>query len=592
VGESIHVVLLGLRAVQRSSGNTSVLAFARMPISLVQLSSAERKRTVIRLCSQETRGQLRWPGLLSTAFILPVVLFVCAHANAQGAKAPSSKDGISYYVDSIAGNDQNAGTSTGSPWKSLDKVDGKTFKAGDCIFFKSGAKWNGQLWPKGSGTEEQPIVVDKYGGEAKPIFNGGGVETTLRLKNQEYWEINNLEITNVEITNREIGSRVRRGVHVEADNFGDVHHIYLRSLTIHDVNGTDKVKVNGGINYTSIGTSKLSRFVDLRIENNNIYHVDRSGIFGWSSHWVRSKWYPSLGVIVRGNTLDDIGGDGIVVVATDGALVEKNIVSRANQRSQGYNVGIWPWSADNTVIQYNEVYGTRGQRDGEGFDSDWNSRNTLIQYNYSHDNDGGFLLICNEGKMDAASSVGNMGTVVRYNISQNDHHRGINIAGPVRDSKIYNNTIFVGKNEKVDVVLYSNWKGWSSGTRFYNNIFYIEGSGQFSYALSRKSDGQHITAPGFGQSRQNVFDSNVYYGISPMQDSHGLTGDPRLAGPGSATNGIRTVSGYGLLARSPAIDSGKIIPNAGSRDILGGVVPSCGGVDRGAIESQTCAGGR
>jgi len=85
-----------------------------------------------------------------------------------------------------------------------------------------------------------------------------------------------------------------------------------------------------------------------------------------------------LGVVVRHNVLHDIGGDGIVVVATDGALVEHNVVSNANQRSAGYNVAIWPWSADNTIIQHNEAYGTRGQRDGEGFDSDWNSRNTVI----------------------------------------------------------------------------------------------------------------------------------------------------------------------------------------------------------------------
>lgn len=544
---------------------------------------------MIRRYSQETRGRRRWLGVIPAV----VVSFVCVGAMyGLGAGTASSIGSASYYVDSIAGNDQNIGTTADSPWKTLDKVNRKTFAAGDCIFFKSGAKWSGQFWPKGSGTKERPIVVDKYDGAAKPVFDGGGVGATLRLKNQEYWEINNLEITNFEVTNRGAGSRVRRGVDVEADNFGDVHHIYLRSLTIHDVNGTDKVKVNGGINYTSIGTVKPSRFVDLRIENNNIYHVDRSGIFGWSTHWVRSNWNPSLGVIVRGNTLDDIGGDGIVVVATDGALVEKNIVGRANQRSAGYNVGIWPWSADNTVIQYNEVYGTRGQRDGEGFDSDWNSRNTLIQYNYSHDNGGGFLLICNEGQMDAASSVGNTGTVIRYNISQNDHHRGINIAGPVRDSKIYNNTLFVGKNEKVDVLLYSNWKGWSSSTYFYNNIFYVEGSGRFSYALSRRSDGQHVAAPGFGQSHQNVFDSNVYYGVQPADDATGLTSDPRLMHPGSATNGIRTLSGYGLLANSPAIDSGKIIPDAGGRDFLGSVVPSCGGVDRGAIESQTCAGAR
>ena len=470
----------------------------------------------------------------------------------------------------------------------MDKVNHRTFSPSDTILFKSGAKWIGQLAPKGSGSEQRPIVIDKYGGDAKPIFDGEGrVKATVHIRNQEYWEINNLEITN-----HGNGSHVRRGVHVETDNYGDAHHIYLRSLTIHDVNGTDKDKVNGGVSYTSNGASKPSRFVDLRIENNRIYHVDRSGIFGWSSHWMRSKWYPSLGVVIRGNSLDDIGGDGIVVVATDGALIENNIVSHANQRSQGYNIGIWPWSADNTIIQHNEVYGTRGQRDGEGFDSDWNSRNTLIQYNYSHDNEGGFLLICNEGNMSSATSAGNTGTIARYNISQNDHHRGINIAGPVSDSKIYNNTMYVGKNEHVDLLLHSNWKGWADRTYVYNNIFYVEGAAQFGYARSRGKDGAHVTAPGMGKSSNTIFDSNVYFGVPPADDPHAITADPRIGHPGAAQNGIDTVAVYSLLANSPAINTGKAILDNGGQDILGNKVPSCGGIDRGAIESQSCPTGR
>lgn len=551
-----------------------------MSLSSAYPTCAVTKPTVIRLRLQGTLG-LRRSTRFYIAFFL---LFILDRSICGQGVANASRSGHAYYVDSVAGSDDNPGTSADAPWKTLDKVNRKTFGAGDVILFKSGSKWTGQLWPKGSGTSDQPIVVDKYGGEAKPVIDGAGrVEAAVLLKNQEYWEINNLEITN---SGREL--HLRRGVHVDADNYGDVHHIYLRSLTIHDVNGTDKVKTNGGINYTSEGSSTPSRFVDLRIENNRIYHVDRSGIFGESYHWVRSRWYPSLGLIVRGNILDDIGGDGIVVVATDGALVENNIVSRANQRSAGYNVGIWPWSADNTVVQYNEVYGTRGQRDGEGFDSDWNSRNTLIQYNYSHDNDGGFLLICNQGNIDADSNVGNTGTVVRYNISQNDHHRGINIAGPVSHSTIYNNTIYVGKNEKVDLLLHSNWKGWSTGTYLYNNIFYVEGAGQFSYALSRRSDGAHVTAPGFGKSKQNIFDSNVYYGVPPPDDPHGLTSDPRFANPGSASNGRQSVTGYSLLSGSPAIDSGKVIADDGGKDFLGNRVPSCGGVDRGALENQKC----
>jgi hypothetical protein len=559
-----------------------------MSIWLADMTCAVTKPTVIRLRLQETRRLRRSTGLYAAFFLL----FIFNHSiRGQRVENTSRSSGQAYYVDSAGGSDENPGTSAEAPWKTLDKVNRRNFRAGDAILLKSGSKWTGQLWPKGSGTEDQPIIVDKYGGEAKPIIEGGGrAEAAILLKNQEYWEINNLEITN---TGR--GLHLRRGVHLDADNYGEVHHVYLRFLTIHDVNGTDKVKTNGGINYTCEGSSKPSRFVDLRIENNRIYHVDRSGIFGGSYHWLRSRWYPSLGVIVRGNILDDIGGDGIVVVATDGALVENNVVSHANQRSAGYNVGIWPWSADNTVVQYNEVYGTRGQRDGEGFDSDWNSRNTLIQYNYSHDNDGGFLLICNQGNIDATSNVGNTGTVVRYNISQNDHHRGINIAGPVSHAMIYNNTIYVGKNEKVDLLLHSSWKGWATGTYLYNNIFYVEGMGQFSYALSRRNDGAHVTAPGLGKSKQNIVDANVYYGVPPPKgtdDPHGMTSDPRFVSPGSATNGRQTVTGYSLLSGSPSIDSGKVIADDGGKDFLGRKVPTCGGVDRGALENKKCPGAR
>jgi hypothetical protein len=64
------------------------------------------------------------------------------------------------------------------------------------------------------------------------------VEDAVVLKNQEYWEVQNLEITN-----KGDSAATRRGVHVVADNYGEMHHIYLRSLTIHDVNGADSDKV-------------------------------------------------------------------------------------------------------------------------------------------------------------------------------------------------------------------------------------------------------------------------------------------------------------------------------------------------------------
>ena len=513
---------------------------------------------------------------------------ILASAGFQSFKAAANQistgGSSTYYVDAPSGSDNNAGTSPGRPWKSLTKVNATTFHPGDRILFKSGALWTGQLWPKGSGTAGHPIVIDKYGVDVLPLINGAGLaEDAVLLKNQEYWEVRNLGVTNTGST-----PGVRRGVNLVAENFGDLHHIYLEGLNIRDVNGSEEDKANGGINYHAIGDSKPSRFIDLRIENNHITHVDRSGIFGWSTHWIRSKWYPSLGVVIRNNILDDIGGDGIVNVATDGALVEHNVVSHASQRSQNYNVGIWPWSADNTIIQYNEVYGTKGQHDAEGFDSDWNSRNTIIQYNYSHDNEGGFLLICDDGSQTPENSAGNTGTIVRYNISQNDHHRGIKFSGPVKNTSVYNNTIYVGKNEDVDVVLHTDWTGWATDSYFYNNIFYVEGTARFSYGVTGNQDGSYVPAPGPGKSKNNVYDYNVYYGVKPADDPHALTADPLLLDPGHAGIGISTVSGYALRDGSPAANSGKTIESNGRKDFAGTAIPQCGAIDRGAIESQKC----
>ena len=535
------------------------------------------------------RNQKRLIGLVLLGNLFGANRFLTEMPGVERFGRSSDGTGTVYYVDSREGNDSNAGTNPAFAWKTLAKVNGKTFIPGDRILLKSSSVWEGQLWPKGSGAEGRPITVGVYGGGVKPVINGDGIfEDAVLLKNQEYWEIEDLEITNMGPQRAE-----RRAVHVALENYGEAHHIYIRSLTIHDVNGVDSVKPNGGIHYTSVGDKKPSRFIDLRIENNEIYHVDRSGIFGWSDSWVRSKWYPSLGVVVSGNQLHDIGGDGMVVVATDGALIEHNVVGHANQRSEGYNVAIWAWSADNTVIQYNEAYGTKGQRDGEGFDSDWNSRNTIIQYNYSHDNDGGFLLICNEGGHSLEESAGNTGTIVRYNISQNDRTRGINLAGPVKDTLIYNNTIYVGPEHTVDLLLFSDWHGWTEGTYFYNNIFYVTGTARFSHGISRASDGAYVSAHGFGASKDSLFDANVYYGVEvAANDSHALTVDPKLLAPGRGSTGRLSLSGYRLQPMSPLKKNGKFVEKNGGHDFWGNRVPSCDATDRGASQSEECNGAR
>jgi hypothetical protein len=158
----------------------------------------------------------------------------------------------------------------------------------------------------------------------------------------------------------------------------------------------------------------------------------------------------------------------------------------------------------------------------------------------------------------------------------------------VTNAAVYNNTIYVGEGERVDQLLYSDWGGWPDGMFFYNSIFHVEGAAQFSYGVRRRADGAYKTAPGLGPSKNNAFDSNVYYQIQPVNDSHALITDPMLTAPGRGRGGGNGIAGYTLGLGSPAADSGRIVENNGGRDFFGTAVPSCGGVDRGAVESKTC----
>lgn len=411
-----------------------------------------------------------------------------------------------YYVDSARGSDTNVGNTPAAAWKTLRKINQTEFQPGDQILLKSGSEWQGQLSPKSSGDAGRPIIIRSYGKGRMPRIDGmGEIADVIRLYNVEELEVNGLEITNKGST-----PAPRRGVHIILNNFGTGHHIVISGLYIHDVNGTNKRKDNGGIIFRTNGNEKPSRFDGLTIERNIVWKVDRSAIAADSYHARRSRWFPSLHVIIRDNYVDDIGGDGIVPWATDGALVEHNIARECNQRAGDYNAGIWPWSTDNTMLRLNEASFTRTTRDGEGFDSDFNSKNTTFEMNYSHDNQGGFMLICTPVSRDERENIGNTGTVLRHNISRNDHARLINLSG-ADQTTVEANAFYVGRGDNVQLLV-SDWNGWSKGALFKQNTFYVEGSLAFGHAVSKNQAGQYTIAAGWAPAQDIVFDENRYIG--------------------------------------------------------------------------------
>ena len=441
-----------------------------------------------------------------------------------------------YYVDSGHGSDANAGRSQTTAWKSLSKISATGFKPGDRILLHAGSVWNEQLKPQSSGAPNAPIVIDRYGDGPMPrIDANGSVDDAVLLRN-----VQEIEVRHIEITNHADAPAVRRGVHIALDNFGTATHIVVAGLYVHDVSGTNEKKDNGGIIFSNNDTTTPSRFDDLLIENNIIWKVDRSAIAGQSSHWARDRWFPSLRVVIRGNYVDDIGGDGIVPWATEGALVEYNIARRCNMRANSFNAGIWQWSTDNTLLQWNEASDTHDTHDGEGFDSDYNSRGTTFQYNYSHDNEGGFMLICSPGQRNAAQNIGNTGTIVRHDISHNDRTRIFHISA-VGNARVEDNAIYVGPGLDVQMVLASNWSGWTDGAVFAGNRFYVDGVARYGHASASHKDGTYDIAAGWAPAKNMVFTGNEYFGkqIDPPEDPTGKVNPAAPAMPSRDWTGPR-----------------------------------------------------
>lgn len=486
---------------------------------------------------------------------------------------PSTQKVTVFYIDALNGKDSNAGTSIKHPWKTLGKVNRQIFKAGDKVYFKSNTIYQGCLKLNSSGKKGSPIIVDQYGKGSKPKIQGNGIErAALELKNNEYWEIANLDISNQGL----LSTASRTGILIELKDYGVAHHILLKNLDVHDVNGSLVKKEGGGAGITinNQGSSVKTCFDSLIVENCTVRRTERNGII-MNGNWSRNSWFPNKHVIIRKNLIEQVPGDGIVPIGCDSAVIEHNVMRNCTRLlPDGESAaGIWPWSCDNTIIQYNEVSDHKAPWDGQGFDADWNCRNTIIQYNYSHDNEGGFLLVCNDGGVKMLSSIGNTGTIVRYNISVNDglrttgKHAGfapnIHITGPASNTKIYNNLIYIPRRTEAGydstLVEFGNWKGYADSTLLANNVFYTLNTADFKV-----------------EKASNVsFINNLYCGkyVNLPDDQSAVKSDPQFTSwPKINDGGFSALKVFRLQKNSPAKEKGSTTVTQPKTDFFGKII--------------------
>jgi hypothetical protein len=445
-----------------------------------------------------------------------VILFygwiISMAVSAWGNKRPiadSHSECTHYYVDSRNGNDGNDGHSARQAWKSLKRIKNLKLYAGDQLLLRRGSVWHGSLTVCGNGTPKDSIIVDAYGKGPRPKVVGEEHSPfAVQIRNSNYITVQNLEIVN-KGKERLAG---RCGIEVLDDENGISRQVHLRSLYIHDVNGT-LAKHSGegcGILIKKEWKKIPSAFDGLVIEDCIIQRCERNGMT-WDGGWDRKRWFPDTHTIVCRNLIEEVPGDGIVPIGCDGVVVEYNLMRNCTDSLPDAAAGMWPWSCDNAVFQYNEVSGHHAPWDGQGFDADFNCRNTVIQYNYSHDNDGGFLLICNPGPSEAKDNIGNLNTLVQYNLSINDGLRTkptsqgmfspvIHIAGPCKNTTIMHNILYMKKklNKSIDCSMLTSdsWGGYSDGLIVKGNLFYAEQKSEIK----------------LNKSTHNWFENNLYLG--------------------------------------------------------------------------------
>lgn len=161
-------------------------------------------------------------------------------------------------------------------------------------------------------------------------------------------------------------------------------------------------------------------------------------------------------------------------------------------------------------------------------------------------------------------------------ISQNDKGSLIFFNYPSAGNEICNNVFYIGPDTSPTVIRENSRSPHSY--RFYNNII----SNLSSTAQYRFASGPAI--------QDIIIGNNLFYNLTatpanqPTEPSN-LIADPLFVSPGQATTGLTTVNGYRLLPTSPAINSGTVITDKGSRDFWGNPLYK-GGPDIGAHETN------
>ncbi len=530
-----------------------------------------------------------------------------------------------YYVSS-AGNDSNAGTSTGAPWLTISKVNSVGLVPSDSVFFNGGDTFTGNLLVN-PGSQPGPttrITVSSYG-TGKATINCAN-SYAVKIKDCGYVTVNNLisvgsgiVVTGTYPNKTGTTTSTTAGFRVEISTTSTWYGGII----------LDSLEASGslfGIALESTDATATAALENFRITNCNVHDCGPVGIYSHGTSTVPGSFHQHSGILYRygyiadcqstnnpGVTNYDFGnptytywsGFGIFTMNLSYSVVERCFTTEcgiASYHGGGGPVGIIFVECANSVIrdcEASRIYAVAAA-DGNGIDLDLANTDCIIEYCYVHDCDGAGIHIFQP----------TTGQTIRYNIVENcarNNQACVKDAGS-STSLWYNNTFYhekatSGPSSVVDAVYGSTW---------YNNIFSVSNGGNFGGLGSSAVLKGNTYNAGSGSSFSIVVNSVTYTSLSGLQAAGfekagsrllGASGNPNFAAPGTnvtclPTNQVNRLSSYdidvGSVARGAGYDllESSMFPKNTDwhgNAAIAGETDTLNGIDSGAVRYRSFA---
>jgi len=468
-----------------------------------------------------------------------------------------------YYV-SPAGNDNNPGTSTELPWRTIQKA-ANTVLAGDVVSIREGIYDERvsfyQAGDQVGGTERHSVSRVSLTEGNKATF-----ETSISVSIGDYlyvyrsWKSNN-------------------GVY-KITGFGDNY------VT---VEGTPFLDETSNV-IASIATPIIFKNYPGETVTLNPNRSSDAIIFGsWGSNPE-----PTDGadyIIIDGINVTKSDGSGVIFLHSN-----HNVIRNAKiYGNDAPGVAIWRGSTFNT-IENNEIFENGFDQPGEGvyigksYEYDGSDYNQVISNYLHHPGPAGE---CAETKWDIRGTVfegnrfegcgyngglwlnpGSTETLVYNNIFENDPQSQFHIylRGPA--NIIFNNLI---SDAQRGIFIEGNYLN----NQIYHNVFYNNEVGiRFPYSEAYRIEIKNNILSGnskqiSGPTDNAIIDYNVFNGPSDTFGTNPILDNPEFVNP--------TTSDFHLQSSSPAIDAGVALAEA-LNDYEGNPRPQGNGFDMGAFE--------